>query len=219
MGDVGIGLAASWLLWIFFAPAVIAVTNADTDNLSLGTIALLQIPFDGGMLAVAMYASIAKGNGPIVDFGFVVKLRDLAGLLAGLFTQYAALLVYLPFIWFGLTSADDISKPARELTSKAHTATEVILLVVIVVIVAPIVEELFFRGLVMRALERRYDRRWAVLGSSAIFAAAHVEPLQFPALFIFGLVAAALTMRTGRLGPGMAAHVAFNAVAVITLLS
>ncbi|MEY2447361.1 MAG: protease family protein, partial [Acidimicrobiaceae bacterium] len=50
------------------------------------------------------------------------------------------------------------------------------------------------------------------------FGAAHFEPLQFPALFAFGLVAAGLATRTGRLGPGMWAHVAFNAVAVAGLL-
>ena len=34
--------------------------------------------------------------------------------------------------------------------------------------------------------------RWAIVTSSALFGAAHFEPLQFPALFLFGLVAATL---------------------------
>jgi membrane protease YdiL (CAAX protease family) len=37
-------------------------------------------------------------------------------------------------------------------------------------------------------------------------------------LFVFGLVAALLATRTGRLGPGIWAHVAFNLTAVISLL-
>ncbi len=83
---------------------------------------------------------------------------------------------------------------------------------------APIVEELFFRGLVLRSLERRFGTVWAVVGSSAIFAATHFEPLQFIALFVFGLVAALLAVRTGRLGPSMFAHLAFNATTVVILL-
>ena len=55
--------------------------------------------------------------------------------------------------------------------------------------------------------------------SSVAFGAAHIEPLQFPALFLFGLVAALLTTRTGRLGPSICAHIAFNAFTVIALLS
>ena len=57
----------------------------------------------------------------------------------------------------------------------------------------------------------------AIVGSAAVFGAAHLEPLQFPALFVFGLVAAVLATRSGRLGPGIWAHVAFNAVAVANL--
>ena len=59
---------------------------------------------------------------------------------------------------------------------------------------------------------------WAIVGSAALFGAAHLEPLQFPALFVFGLVAAVLATRTGRLGPGIWAHVAFNSVAVVNLV-
>jgi membrane protease YdiL (CAAX protease family) len=38
-------------------------------------------------------------------------------------------------------------------------------------------------------------------------------------LFVFGLVAAVLYVRTGRLGPGIVAHLAFNATAVYALLA
>ena len=58
----------------------------------------------------------------------------------------------------------------------------------------------------------------AVAIGTAVFAAAHFEPLQFPALFVFGLVAAVLATRTGRLGPGIWAHLAFNGFAVYSLL-
>jgi hypothetical protein len=37
-------------------------------------------------------------------------------------------------------------------------------------------------------------------------------------LFVFGLVAAVLATRTGRLGPGICAHLAFNGFAVYSLL-
>src|SRR5437763_5508718 len=45
-GDIALGIALSWILTVFLAPVIIGVTGADSDNLPIGTIALLQIPFD-----------------------------------------------------------------------------------------------------------------------------------------------------------------------------
>ena len=218
LGDAALGIVLSWGITILLSPLILAITNADADNIPLRTVALLQVPLDGTMVAVALYASIKKGRGPVRDFGLVAKWRDIAGVFVGVVTQYVALLVYLPLLWSGLISADDVSKPARDITDKATDAPGVVLLVLIVVIAAPICEELFFRGLVLRAIDRRYGPRWAIVGSSAVFAAAHFEPLQFPALFLFGLVTALYATRTGRIVPGMWAHMAFNAIAVISLL-
>ena len=221
LGDAALGFALAWILTAVLAPVVYWMTGVDLDTpasqLPLRTVALQQVPFDGAMLAVALYAANRKGRGPVRDFGLAFEPRDLMGLVWGVLTQYVALLLYLPLLWFTSVSADDVSKPARDLTDKA-SGGGVVLLILIVVIAAPIVEELFFRGLVMRSLERRYGTRWAIWGSAAIFGAAHLEPLQFPALFVFGLVAAVLVQRTGRLGSSMCAHLAFNGIAVLTLL-
>ncbi|MET0665064.1 MAG: CPBP family intramembrane glutamic endopeptidase, partial [Acidimicrobiales bacterium] len=61
--------------------------------------------------------------------------------------------------------------------------------------------------------------RWALWISSLVFAAVHLQLLQFPALALIGLVLGWLTLRTGRLGPATWAHIAFNAVATGILLA
>jgi hypothetical protein len=222
LGDVALGFAMAYLLTIVLSPLAYAITGqpsgTNAADLPLSTIALLQVPFYGGMIGVALGATIRKGSGPVRDFGLRVRWGDPpVGLVLGVTSQWAATLLYLPFIWWSSVSSDDISKPARELTNKAHGGG-VVLLALVVVVAAPIVEEIFFRGLLLRSLERRMSRRWAIVASSGLFAAAHFEPLQFPALFVFGLVAAVLATRTGRLGPGIWAHLAFNGLAVATLL-
>src|SRR4051795_12596422 len=93
-GDVAIGIGLSWLLTIILVPIVFAATGAEEGKVPLTTVALLQIPFDGALFAVAIWASVTKGNGPVLDFGFTAKLRDVAGILVGLATQWAALLLY-----------------------------------------------------------------------------------------------------------------------------
>jgi membrane protease YdiL (CAAX protease family) len=46
----------------------------------------------------------------------------------------------------------------------------------------------------------------------------HFQALQFPALTIIGLLLGWLTLRHGRLGPAIWAHIAFNGVATVGLL-
>jgi membrane protease YdiL (CAAX protease family) len=79
------------------------------------------------------------------------------------------------------------------------------------------VEELFFRGLLLRSLLRRVPQGWSVGISALLFALLHLEPLQIPGLFAIGVILAVLALRSGRLGPGICAHAAFNAIAVTAL--
>jgi CAAX protease family protein len=83
----------------------------------------------------------------------------------------------------------------------------------VVVLVAPLVEELTFRGLGF-ALLARWGSLLALVGTSAAFAAAHGLVNGFPALFLFGAAVAFLRLRTGSLYPGMLLHASFNALAL-----
>ena len=96
-----------------------------------------------------------------------------------------------------------------------------VVLFLIIVVLAPVIEELFFRGLLLRALERRFGSGWAIAGSSGLFGLSHVQGIQLPALVMFGAIAAWLTVRSGgRLGPAIFAHIGFNgwtfAILVVT---
>jgi membrane protease YdiL (CAAX protease family) len=124
-------------------------------------------------------------------------------------------IVYIPILW--LLDNPDLSAEARSLTDRAH-GVGIVLLVLLTVIGAPIIEELFFRGLVLRSLLRRLPPWAAITISSLLFALVHFQPLQFVALAIFGAIVGVLALRTGRLGPSICAHMAFNATTVIVLL-
>ena len=96
---------------------------------------------------------------------------------------------------------------------------------ILVTVGSPLVEELYFRGLLLSSLLRRLapsaGKRGpvvvAVVADGLVFALFHFEPLQFLGLAVFGIVLSAVKVRTGRLGTTMAAHAAFNAVTVIAL--
>ena len=150
------------------------------------------------------------------DFGWGFQKNDVfSGLLIGLGTQIAAGLLYLPLIL--IFDDIDVSEPARELVDKA-TGFGVFLLFLVVVVGAPLVEELFFRGLTLKAFEKKMSSRLALVLSSLFFAIAHLQLIQFPALFLFGLVAGYLVKKYDRLGRAVWAHVGFNATTVLALL-
>ena len=65
-----------------------------------------------------------------------------------------------------------------------------------VAIIAPIIEELIFRGIIMHGLMRNYSKFTAVFVSALMFALFHLNPWQFPATFILGLLLGFLMLRT-----------------------
>lgn len=228
LGDAALGLLIANVAAAVVGAAILAATGnveeAADGELSLTITALLQIPLWSGYLGIPLYAARFKGNGVVRDFGLRMEWLDVPkGLAAGLVTQIAAIpLLYV--LIFAITDAlgwdidQDLSGAARDLVDKATDPLGVVLLVLITVVLAPPIEELFFRGLLLRSLQKRYGRRWALWGSSIVFGAVHLQLLQFPALVLIGLVLGWLAIRTGRLGPSIWAHVAFNALATVVLL-
>jgi len=223
LADAAIGFVGAFALVALLTPLIYAVTGqslgTETRDLPLSTRALSQVPFYGALLGWAVVASVRKGHGVVRDYALRVEWIDVPlGLIAGVLAQLAGNAILRPVLWVTDYTTEDIERPARELADRAHGVAGVVLLVIVVAVAAPIVEEIFFRGLLLRSIEHRAGMAWAVPVSSLLFAATHFEPLQLPALFLFGMVAALLVARTGRLGAALFAHLAFNGLAVITLL-
>ena len=81
-------------------------------------------------------------------------------------------------------------------------------------LLAPLVEELVFRGAVLRSLLGSLGNRWAAITLSAvIFAAVHLNPVQMPHAFLVGLLLGWMYSRTGSILPGVAVHWVNNTVA------
>lgn len=83
----------------------------------------------------------------------------------------------------------------------------------VVILVAPLVEELTFRG-VGFALLRPLSTAAALVVTAAAFAAGHGLVEGFPALFLFGLAVAVVRLRTDSVYPSMLLHAGFNALAL-----
>lgn len=77
------------------------------------------------------------------------------------------------------------------------------------IILAPIAEELFFRGIILRNAAK-ISRCFAIFFSSAIFGLMHGNPYQLAGGFLMGIPLAYFTIKTGSLIPAIAAHMAVN---------
>ena len=83
------------------------------------------------------------------------------------------------------------------------------------VVIAPITEELLFRGLILRGLLRHYPANKAILVSALMFALVHLNPWQFTGAFVFGILSGFLYLWTGSLIPCLASHAIFNAYGIV----
>jgi len=162
-----------------------------------------------------------KGRGVVADFGYRAEAKDLRWIPAGLGLQFvigiAMFFFYVPIMQLTNLDWEDVTAPVRELTDRATDPVNVVILLVMVGLVAPLTEELFYRGLVLRSVEKRFGTGWGVAVSSVVFGLSHMN-LAIPGLVLFGVVVGLVTVRSGRLGPAIAIHVGFNMTSAVLSL-
>ena len=225
LGDVAVGWVLVYLASIIWGIAVIAATGHagdDFDDLPLAIVALAQLGLAVGFFVVPWAVTKIKGNGIVADLGLRARWEDLwRGGAAGIVTQLVLIpLLYWPLLRVLDKGVDDLEGPAQELTDRANGPMDVFLLVLIVGVMAPIFEEIFYRGLMQRSLLKRGLAPVLAIGiTSVVFAATHFQLLQLPGLAVAGAVFGTLAYRADRLGPAIAAHLTFNMVTVIALLA
>ncbi|HEX6844225.1 MAG TPA: type II CAAX endopeptidase family protein [Actinomycetota bacterium] len=100
------------------------------------------------------------------------------------------------------------------------------LTVVLVVVIAPVVEELFYRGVLYRSVRDRYGVTWGLVVSSLLFGLAHYVPASAADVLLLqavmvatGLGLAAIYEWRGSLVANVFAHAAFNAIGVVLIFS
>ncbi len=81
-------------------------------------------------------------------------------------------------------------------------------------LVAPVVEELFFRGFIFAGFRQKYGWQKAAALSSALFALLHLTPTAFIPIFILGYIFAALYHFSGSIWPGILMHALSNSLAL-----
>lgn len=175
----------------------------------------------GVWLAWIYVASRFKGIGSLrADFGFALDLlRDWPMIGFGLGFEIVAGIALLPISRL-------IGHAPQQVVQELDSARggKLAVLTVTALVVAPVVEELFFRGLLLRSLQRRMSAPAAVAISALAFGLAHVvfdwgSGVVLPALVALGMLSGVFAVRTGNLSRSILLHVGFNLLAVLAVLT
>lgn len=175
-----------------------------------------------GLIGAVVLVSVRRGTGSLVrDVGLRFRWIDLAYGLAGsiagrMLSNAAASPIPLPHRKLGQTD--------RPLGVDGRTTATWIVLVLVVCIGAPLVEEIFFRGLVQSRLVTRHGTAVGIGVASLLFGAAHLISWDGPFTLAYawavaagGVVLGVTYYLTGRLGTSIVAHACFNAQALLAI--
>jgi membrane protease YdiL (CAAX protease family) len=178
-----------------------------------------------GFIGAPWLASRTQGTRHFFrDLGVRFRLIDLVGIAIGIGGQILVAIMYAPF----QHDIKNFNGPSQRLTGASHGAGFVVIAIA-TVLLAPALEELFFRGLLLKSLVRLFTKLGAaggartagvvlaVIADGLLFGLAHGEWVQLAGLAAFGMILAAISYRTGRLGMNMVAHASFNLVAIIAI--
>ncbi len=193
---------------------------ADPPAGGLATLAVLAVPWLG-MGGWPILATIRRGNGPVLDFGLTVTWRDVGWAVVAAWIAVVGALV-----GFAITHVfvPDVTSSAAELAAGLADATGENRLVLVafalfVMVGGPVVEELFFRGLLFGALRKRgVSALWTVVVTALVFTGFHFEPMRVLILLPTALALGWVRHRTGSTGASMLAHGLVNAPGALALL-
>ena len=108
-----------------------------------------------------------------------------------------------------------------EMITEYHQLPLRIMIVFVAVVIAPLLEEMLFRGFVQTAIRSVINIKsaWpAIAASSVFFAMMHANPAHWPALFVLGVCLGYSYEKSGSLFRPIFIHLFFNAFSVTTVL-
>ncbi|WP_028932461.1 CPBP family intramembrane glutamic endopeptidase [Pseudonocardia spinosispora] len=169
--------------------------------------------------AVAVIATVVRGNGPRLDLRLQFDRKDIGqGVLLGCF----GLLFTIPAaaLWARVVGPEKANSAVGEMFAGHRFGVAMAIAVFLSVwLIAPICEEIVYRGLLWGAMERHGAARWWAFGLTTLcFALAHFEFSRTPLLLVIAVPIGLARLYTGRLGASIIAHQLNNLLPAVSLL-
>jgi membrane protease YdiL (CAAX protease family) len=189
------------------------LVELDTHMLIVGAIFSLLL------LSIVLSFLLLRARNPLELFG-------LQGV--SLSTNFKAacvgLLAALPLVYFihslclVLLGAGAEPQPLIQFLSQNPSLEDRLLLIGTALVIAPVAEELIFRGYIFGVLRRYTGKWWALLISGLVFAAIHAHIPSLAGLFALAITLTLVYEGTGSLWAAILMHSLFNAITVVFTL-
>ncbi len=213
--------------------AVITLVGAGTFTIMMALrVATVygSLDIDSGLTSPALYAASAGVYGLLILGVYWFAIRKSGWGAVGFRQPPWWTLAITPALLvaelFGMVAINNITaylsgetfeNPQVEaLTSGGSITTQsFVFLFILIAILAPIAEELFFRGMLYPVWRRNWRRNVAIFATAGIFAALHFVPMIFPALFFVGLILGLLREWSNSIIPCIVLHMMQNGIVLI----
>jgi uncharacterized protein len=206
---------------LLLVPPLLAFTGGNFDALSSPgalTAQLLLTPLSF-LLLLGLFVALPRALAGVRIWLGAASLRQvIIGLVAGFFIWSAAqvlagvLVIILRMLGLNPEGQQEVTSIASQLPLPVAVIT--------IAVLAPIAEELFFRGFVFNAWEREYGTRSALIGAALLFGLAHVPggtPLAVVIVLLLGVLLTWVYAWTRNLATTIGIHAAFNLASVLAL--
>jgi membrane protease YdiL (CAAX protease family) len=206
------------ILVVWFLTNIIGSANrvlvVNTQLLIVGAI------FSFLLLVFLLCFLVLRGRNPVDLFGlrgipWAVNLRAACyGLVAALPAIY-----FVHSLSFHFSGTEAQPQPLLQFLAEHAGLHDRLLLVLTAIVIAPISEELIFRGYIFGVLRRYAGRWWALVISASVFAAIHAHIPSLAGLFVLAVALTLVYEGTGSLWASILMHALFNSITVILTLA
>jgi membrane protease YdiL (CAAX protease family) len=210
----------AWIAGLFGALVASALVVDQTRPVRLIVVLVGQ---NAAIIAYLYVIARQKGLGSLRrDFGFTLRAGDISWFFTGIGIQ---LLSFVPTTVLIAIHGSEAKQDVVKIADKAH-GIQIPLMILGVAVLAPVTEELLYRGVLLRGLLRRMDAPRAVFLSALIFGLVHAigDPslgtlIAIPSIMLLGVVSAYQAAQTGDLSRSIMLHMGFNALTVVFLFT
>lgn len=188
--------------------------EVDTHMLIVGAIFSLLL------LSIILSFLLLRARNPLELFG----LQGVS-LSTNLKSGCVGLVAALPLIYFihslclVLFGVDVEPQPLIQFLAQNPSLGDRLLLIGTALVIAPVTEELIFRGYIFGVLCRYVGKWWALLISAMVFAAIHAHIPSLAGLFALAITLTLVYEGTGSLWAAILMHSLFNAITVVFTLA
>jgi membrane protease YdiL (CAAX protease family) len=211
-GLIGIGLAAGATIVLAGVLGIVfAAAGADLDD--RGFVFFGTVVQDGALIGAAVFVTADLGRPAARTFGLRSFRRSAYGWLALAFLAYYAIAIAYAVLF---------SPPEEELPKELGAEESVGLAIatgVLLIAIAPVAEEVFFRGFLYQAFRNSYGVWPGAILSGLVFGVIHFEFFKLVQLAALGVILALLFEKTRSLWPSIMLHAINNALAFVYLMT